>query len=93
MRNIDDILTEIMKKENLNDQDIFFENSIETITWGDFVKKIRFMPPWHRRLIENLSYIMEKHGNVIDYLKNYAQDKLDNGFSFASESYPKDQRG
>ncbi len=47
MRNINDILTEIMKKENLNDQDIFFETSI----------------------------------------------KLDNGFSFVSESYPKNQRG
>ena len=38
MRNIDDILTEIMKKENLNDQDIFFENSIDN-NLGRFCKK------------------------------------------------------
>ncbi|MCD7907582.1 MAG: hypothetical protein LUH04_07860 [Clostridium sp.] len=86
MKNIEGILTEIMKKENLSEQDIFIENGIETVTWGDFIKKIRFMTPWHRNLIENLSYLMEKHGNVVGYLKHYAQDKLDNGFSFASES-------
>lgn len=86
MKDIEGILTEIMKKENLNEQDIFIENDIETITWGDFIKKVQSMTPWHRHLMENLSYLMENRGNVVGYLKHYAQDKLDNGFSFASES-------
>lgn len=86
MKNIEDILKEIMKKENLNEQDIFIENGMDAITWGDFIKKVRFMTPWHRHLMENLSYLIENGGNVVGYLRHYAQDKLDYGFSFASES-------
>lgn len=79
------VIDEIVKVRNLNLDEVLAKKNGAIVTLKDFIKKSEKMTPWHSRLIDNLSDIQARNGDILRYLKEYTEEKMKSGFSFTEK--------